>query len=33
MFEVDDLVKYRTSLGPIPRSILTGEYCETESFF
>ena len=33
MFEVDDIVKQGTTLGPILCSILTEEYCETERFF
>ena len=33
MFEVDDIVKQRTTLGPILCSISTGGYCETERFF
>ena len=33
MFEVDDIVKNGTTLGPILSGILTGEYCETEKFF
>ena len=33
MFEVDDIVKQGTTLGPILCSISTGEYCETETFF
>ena len=32
MFEVDDIVKQRTTSGPI-LCISTGEYCETEIFF
>ena len=32
MFEVDDIVKEGTTLGPILSSISTGEYCETEGF-
>ena len=33
MFEVDDIVKQGTTLGPILCSISTGEYRETERFF
>ena len=33
MFEVDDIVKNGTTLGPILSGISTGEYCETEIFF
>ena len=33
MFEVDEIVKQMTTLGPILCSISTGEYCETEIFF
>ena len=33
MFEVDDIVKQGTILGPILCSILTGEYCEMEKLF
>ena len=33
MFQVDDVVKQGTILGPILCSIYTGEYCETKRFF
>ena len=33
MFEVDDIVKQGTILGPNSCNISTGEYCETERFF
>ena len=33
MFEVDDIVKQRTTSRPILCSISRGEYCETEIFF
>ena len=32
MFEVDDIVKPGTTLGPILCSISTGEYCKTKRF-
>ena len=32
MFEVGDIVKQGTTIGPILCSILTGEHCETERY-